>query len=89
MALTPLEMDSAHAQNYSYGDGSANRYRITPGELSYPPVTKETSSSGVYSGGAAQRVRLADAEFRGLRQLLDEAIADTRAHTDIAGEDER
>lgn len=83
LMLAPLlTMASAKAQSYTYSDGSANLYRITPGELRYIPVTKETSSSGIYSGGVARRATLTGVEFQALSRILDDAIADTRAHTD-------
>ena len=77
--LFPLR--DAHADDYVYSDGSANIYQISPMELRYKPVTKEVSSSGVYSGGTAKRVTLSEADFRSVSLLLDAAMDDKAAHT--------
>ena len=70
------------SQDYSYSDGSANTYRITPGKLEYIPVKKEHSSSGTYSGGTAKTVKLSDTDYRAISALLDEGIAGKALHTD-------
>ena len=73
---------NALSQDYSYSDGSANTYKIAPGKLVYIPVKKENSSSGTYSGGTAKTVKLSDADYRLISDLLEEAIAGKAAQAD-------
>lgn len=70
-----------HAQpQYTYADGSANRYVITASSLQYIPVKPEESSTGMYSGGDPADVTLTDEQFKHLKQLLENGIAATGNH---------
>lgn len=65
-----------HAQpQYTYADGSANRYVITASSLQYIPVKPEESSTGMYSGGEPAEVNLTEEQFKNLQQLLEKAIS--------------
>lgn len=65
---------------YTYADGSANRYVITASSLQYIPVKQEESSTGMYSGGDPAEINLTKAEFESLKLLLEKAIAATNNH---------
>jgi hypothetical protein len=70
-----------HAQpQYTYADGSANRYIITASSLQYIPVKPEESSTGMYSGGDPADVKLTEEQFENLKQLLEKAISATGNH---------
>lgn len=70
-----------HAQpQYTYADGSANRYVITASSLQYLPVKPEESSTGMYSGGDPANVNLTEAQFKSVQQLLEKAISATDNH---------
>lgn len=60
-----------------YADGSANRYEISAHELVYVPVRPETSSTGRYSGGEPATVELSAAQYRQLKTLFEDALAQT------------
>ena len=68
------------AYQYTYSDGSANRYILAPGTLEYDPVTPEESSTGTYSGGDPKTVSISPEQFDSIRHLLDKAISDTAVH---------
>jgi hypothetical protein len=65
---------------YTYADGSANQYIITPSTLEYDPVTPEESSTGTYSGGDPKTVSISPEQFDSIRHLLDKAISNTAVH---------
>ncbi len=70
----------------TYRDGSNNQYRFhkaseqEPASFTYSPITPETSSSGVYSGGAPQQGTLDDAQAEALWQWIHTLEAETSAH---------
>src|SRR5687768_4200806 len=68
------------AYQYTYSDGSANRYIITPGTLEYDPVTPEESSTGTYSGGDPKTRSISPEQFDTIRDLLEKAISNTAVH---------
>ncbi|MCW5912886.1 MAG: hypothetical protein KIT62_17580 [Cyclobacteriaceae bacterium] len=63
-----------------YADGSANRYEISANRLSYIPVKPEESSTGMYSGGEPATISLTQAEYLKLKDLFDQAMAQTEEH---------
>jgi hypothetical protein len=65
---------------YSYADGSANRYVITPYQIDYIPVKPQESSSGTYSGGEPQTVRITKDQFEKISTLLEDAFQSTNSH---------
>lgn len=65
---------------YTYADGSANRYIITASSLQYLPIKPEESSTGMYSGGDPANVNLTEAQFKSVQQLLEKAISATGNH---------
>jgi len=46
-----------------FSDGNANTYKITQSTITYTPVTKEESSSGIYSGGEAKIAGISIEQF--------------------------
>ncbi len=46
-----------------FSDGNANTYKITQSTITYTPVTKEESSSGIYSGGEAKIASISIEQF--------------------------
>ena len=65
---------------YTYADGSANRYIITPDTVEYDPVRPEESSTGTYSGGDPKTVSISVEQFDSIRHLLDLAISNPAVH---------
>jgi hypothetical protein len=60
--------------SYSISDGSGNSYTLKGPVLKYVPVTKEMSSSGMYSGGTQKEIELSENErimlIRSFRRVL-------------------
>ncbi|MDD3741493.1 MAG: hypothetical protein PHH30_09640, partial [Bacteroidales bacterium] len=46
-----------------FADGNANTYKISQSTITYTPVTKEQSSSGIYSGGEAKIASISKEQF--------------------------
>lgn len=72
--LLVLISTSLFAQNYTYLDGSGNKYEISSSKLIYSPVTPAKSSSGDYSGGVPETVEINSGIFKNIKSLIDEAI---------------
>jgi len=69
-----------------YNDGSANGYRIAgSGDFKYSPVTKEQSSTGMYSGGDPRQGRLDAGKLEALWQEVAKLEANPAIHTDDRG----
>lgn len=65
---------------YTYADGSANLYILTPTTLEYDPVTPEESSTGMYSGGEPKTVTITGEQFASIKALLESAIKNPSVH---------
>jgi len=72
--LLILISTSLFAQNYTYLDGSANKYELIKGVLEYNPVKKENSSSGEYSGGTPKKITVTSDEIKSLKAAFEKAI---------------
>ena len=46
-----------------YSDGNGNYYKITKDSISYEPIKREMSSSGIYDGGEGKSNKITEAEF--------------------------
>lgn len=68
------------AQNYTYLDGSGNKYEWMADGLSYVPVTPEKSSSGEYSGGNPKKVGVSSEEVKLLKAAFEKAIKAKNEH---------
>lgn len=79
-SLTLLTACMQAQPQYTYADGSANRYIITASSLQYLPIKPEESSTGMYSGGDPANVNLTEAQFKSVQQLLEKAISATGNH---------
>lgn len=66
--------------NFSYSDGSGNRYEIKENRIKYIPVEPAFSSSGIYSGGQPVEKEITDAEAHQLDNLVQIALDETEAH---------
>lgn len=62
---------------YTYADGAANVYYVTPSLIEYSPMTPERSSSGFYSGGDPASAAITSEQFQELKALFEEAIKNT------------
>lgn len=73
----------AAVEAYAYTDGSGNRYAldVTTRKLTYTPIRRGESSSGLYDGGPAWNSELAPAEVEGIVALFKRALVDAAAHT--------
>jgi hypothetical protein len=79
--LLILMSTSLIAQNYTYLDGSANKYELNGTNLEYTPVKKENSSSGEYSGGVQKKVTVTSEEIKLVKAAFEKAIkAKTEQH---------
>lgn len=67
---------------YSYSDGNNNTYEIKKWELAYKPVTPIESSSGTYSGGQPKTIKLTQADYDKVIDILNKAIEDKSMHID-------
>lgn len=79
-SLTLLTACMQAQPQYTYADGSANRYIITASSLQYLPIKPEESSTGMYSGGDPANINLTEAQFKSVQQLLEKAISATGNH---------
>lgn len=61
--------------NYEYADGNNNLYSISESIIKYKPVTKEESSSGVYSGGKPKEKEISSEQYKKLEKLFNEAFS--------------
>jgi hypothetical protein len=72
---------SSSGQAYIYSDGNANTYKIHKDKIEYLPITKENSSSGMYSGGEAKTTSITARQYDSLKLVLEEAIAAKKFHS--------
>ena len=72
--LLILMSTTLFAQNYTYLDGSGNKYELIGTELEYNPVKKENSSSGEYSGGVQKKVSVTAEEIKLVKAAFEKAI---------------
>ncbi len=72
--LLILMSTTLFAQNYTYLDGSGNKYELIGTELEYNPVKKENSSSGEYSGGVQKKVSVTSEEIQLVKAAFEKAI---------------
>ncbi|MFM8241622.1 MAG: hypothetical protein ACKN86_02355 [Crocinitomicaceae bacterium] len=72
ISLEDLVMESSFS--YTLSDGSGNRYSLDGNSLTYLPVSKEMSSSGMYDGGVKKEKVLSENErimlIRNFRKTL-------------------
>ena len=68
------------AMNFSYSDGSGNRYEIKGNRIEYIPVKQEFSSSGFYSGGDPVKKEITAVQIHQLDTLVQVALDQTNAH---------
>ena len=69
-----------HDGHYTYVDGSANSYEVTPTSVQYIPIKPENSSSGTYDGGEERTVAIDNTTFMRLDSLFTAAIKATSNH---------
>lgn len=67
--------------NYSYADGSGNKYRLKDATLQYIPMTPEQSSSGTYSGGDPFTLELEKMNLIKLIDVFERALWSEEDHT--------
>ena len=68
---------------YRYADGSGNTYRIGDNRtrrVEYMPVKPETSSSGIYDGGAPATKKVTEAQYALIVSSFNRAIAANSSH---------
>lgn len=66
---------------YTYIDGSGNTYKLLNSMLSYSPMTKANSSSGLYDGGDPFSKELTKEQLIGLIDVFERALWQEEAHT--------
>ena len=69
-------------EQFSYYDGSGNAYMIHEGHFKYEPVTPESSSSGIYSGGEAVARKISEVELSTAKRLFEGAVSAVDQHQD-------
>jgi len=69
------------AYRYTYTDGNNNRWEIATTAIHYKPVTAAQSSSGMYSGGEARSIALAEGAFAEAEALLQAALFAQESHS--------
>jgi hypothetical protein len=63
-----------------YIDGSNNTYTITENKIEYIAVKKENSSSGVYSGGKSESIKITAKQFSKINSLVVELEKDSTCY---------
>jgi hypothetical protein len=63
-------------RTYEYADGNGNVYTLAAKTLSFDPVKKEESSSGMYSGGEPKTVPITTVQYDSIRSMLETAMND-------------
>ncbi len=73
-----LISSSLFSTEYIYQDGNANKYTLFQKDKNYfiafEPVTKENSSSGIYSGGNEKKVSIPKEDYIGFLVLFKKAF---------------
>jgi len=64
-----------------YTDQNNNTYFITSEKVSYTPITPIESSSGTYSGGKKNTVKISEETFSKIRALSEEIVNDKKHHS--------
>jgi hypothetical protein len=67
---------------YTYSDGSANEWVVTDKTITYIPVTKETSSSGLYDGGTPFQKEITETQYNEIKLLLKKGLQNPSIQTD-------
>lgn len=71
----PKSTQSAPSKDrYEYADGAGNLYIINLKSIEYRPITKAQSSSGIYSGGQPQTVKIDSVQYQTISMMLDRAL---------------
>lgn len=65
---------SKDLDRYEYADGAGNLYIINLKSIEYRPITKAQSSSGIYSGGQPQTVKIDSVQYQTISMMLDRAL---------------
>ena len=65
-----------------FSDGNSNVYKISQTSISYTPVTKEESSSGIYSGGESKIASLSKEKFANIFINAESMISNKTITTD-------
>ena len=68
--------------NYTYADGSGNKYKLQKFKLSYYPITPDMSSSGTYGGGEPFTIELEKLDLIKLIDVFERAMWSEKDHTD-------
>jgi hypothetical protein len=59
---------------YEYADGAGNRHLIDRQSIDYRPISRLESSSGIYDGGTAKRVKIDTQQYQTISTTLDRAF---------------
>lgn len=68
--------------NYTFVDGSGNKYKLHNFKLSYEPISPEMSSSGTYSGGEPFSVELEKMYLLKFIDVMERALWAESDHTE-------
>ncbi|HOZ31153.1 MAG TPA: hypothetical protein PLL66_09565 [Bacteroidales bacterium] len=71
-----------YPERITFSDGNANTYKISNSTITFTPVTKEESSSGIYSGGVARIVSISQEQFADIFIIAESMISDKNNTTD-------
>jgi hypothetical protein len=66
--------------DYIYTDGNNNKYEVYKDRINYIPVTKENSSSGIYSGGEPKNITIDKNIYNQIQKLIKQTIKDKKYH---------
>ena len=69
-----------HTMELKYIDGSGNVYIIKKDSIEYIPITKENSSSSVYSGGTHQKKSIEEDQFKQITDTFDSIFKNKTIH---------
>ena len=73
-------METSEIKTLGYSDGNGNFYKITRDSIMYKPVSKEMSSSGIYSGGEAAQKKITAEDFKTIQEQFVTIFKNKKIH---------
>ncbi len=75
-----IQMSQLNISKLEYFDGSGNAYYITSEKISYIPITREKSSSGMYDGGKEVHKSIRRSDFEEMIVQFDLVFRNKEIH---------
>jgi len=78
--LTLSSFRDMKSPSYTYADGSGNLYKISTDSIECIPVTKENSSTGMYSGGEPAKKAISESDYKSIQLAVEELFSNKSIH---------